>query len=303
MNALQNMVHRLDAYQQRHRTTAFSFAVIKKYCEDRAGSQAALLTYYGFLSLFPLLLVLTTITSNIVGSNSHAESTVIKGITDYFPLLGNQLSDHVHGLHRSGLALFVGILFTLYGARGVADAFRRGVQHIWNVPESKRDTFPLSLFKSLCLLLVGGVGFIAASILAGLTAAAGHGLAFRGLSVLLNALILFWLFNFLLDFSLPRHLPFKETRVGAASAAIGLVILQSLGGYILARELKNLDALYSYFAIALGLLFWIYLQAQILYYSMEIAYVSSHKLWPRSIDGSLPTAVDKQLAAMRSTYS
>lgn len=75
----------------------------------------------------------------------------------------------------------------------------------------------------------------------------------------------------------------KEVRPGAIAAAIGLVILQSLGGYILTRELKSLDALYSNFAIPLGLLFWIYLQAQMLYYAAEIAVVSSKRQWPRSL--------------------
>ncbi len=300
MNALQKMVRRLDVFQQRHRVTAFGFAVIKRYSEDSAGAKAALLTYYGFLSLFPLLLVLTTVTNNVIGSHPELQDTVIKGVTNYFPLLGSQLSEHVQGLHRSGLALAAGIVFTLYGARGVADAFRKSVQQIWQVPESQRDGFPKSLIKSLLLLAVGSLGLVTASILAGLASATGHhGMVFRALSTLLDVFILFWMFKLLLDFSLPRHLPLKETRVGAAAAAIGLVILQSLGGYIVARELKNLDALYSYFAITLGLLFWIYIQAQILYYAMEIAYVSSHGLWPRSIDESLSTEVDKRLATAR----
>jgi uncharacterized BrkB/YihY/UPF0761 family membrane protein len=209
-------------------------------------------------------------------------------LTNYFPLLGNQLSTHVHSLRRSGLALVIGILFTLYGARGVANAFRQGVRQLWGVPKSQNDGWPQSVIKSLSLIIVGGLGFIVASISAGWTSAAGHGLAFRGLSIVVNLFILFWLFTFLLNVSLPRHVSLKETRSGAAAAAIGLVILQALGGYILARELKSLDALYSYFALALGLLFWIYLQAQTLYYAVEIAAVSSKKLWPRSLSEVSP---------------
>lgn len=299
MAGLSTLLRKIDAFQRRHRFTAFSYAVVKKYGEDGAGAQAALLTYYGFLSLFPLLLVLTTLANSFLGSHPQAQDTVIKGITDYFPLLGTQLADHVHTLHRNGLALVVGILFTIYGARGVAEAFRKGVQHIWAVPEAERAGFPKSLLKSLCLLIVGGLGFMAASILAGLAAGAGHDLGFRILSLFINVLILFWLFNFLINFSLPRHIPFGQIWVGAAAAAIGLVLLQLLGGFILARELKNLDALYSYFALALGLLFWLYLQAQILCYAMEIATVSSGSLWPRGMDASSPTEVDKKRAAAR----
>jgi YihY family inner membrane protein len=298
MKAVKTAVRKLDAFQQRHRLPAFIHAVVKKYGEDNTGTHAALLTYYGFLSLFPLLLVLTTLVKNAIGNNPHLQERVIEGLTDYFPLLGDQLASQIHGLQGSGFALAVGILFTLYGARGVADAFRKSVQHIWQIPLSRRDKFPESALKSLVMLVVGGIGFIAASVLAGLTAAAGHDPAFRVLSLLLNAFILFWLFNFLINFSLPKHLPLKQTKTGAIVAAVGLVILQLLGGYILARQLKNLDALYSYFAIALGLLFWLYLQAQIICYAMEIAYVSSRKLWPRSL-GPNPTEIDKKIAAAR----
>jgi len=281
VKTLAKLIRKLNSFQQRHKPLAFSYAVIKKYGEDGAGYQAALLTYYSFLSLFPLLLLVVTLTDSLAGRHPELARTVIHGLTDYFPLLGNQLSLHIHGLHASGLALAAGILFILYGTRGVADAFRHGVQQIWEVPKSQRDGFPKAQLKSLVLIIIGGLGFLLASITASLAAAAGHGLGFRVLSTGVNLLILFWLFTFLLNFTLPRHVSLKEARVGAAAAAIGLVALQILGGYVLTRELKNLDALYSYFALSLGLLFWIYLQAQVLYYAVEIAAVSSKKLWPR----------------------
>ncbi len=296
MNKLQQLIRTANAYQQRHAFLGFSHAVIKKYGEDEAGYQAALLTYYGFLSLFPLLLVLTTLTERFVGRYPHLEATIISGVTNYFPLLGNQLADHVHGLHSSGVALFCGILFTLYGTRGVAAAWRHGVQHIWHVPLRQRGGFPKSLLKDLTIIIIGGIGLTLASLSAGLIGASGHGWVFRSLAIGLNIGVLFWLFIFLINFSLPRIVKLREIRLGAAVAAIGLVLLQSLGSYVLARQLKSLDALYSYFAVALGLLFWIYLQAQILYYAVEITIVRSQKLWPRSLNADQPTEADKKLA-------
>ena len=298
MNILQTITAKADGFQQKYRFPGFIYAVIKKYGEDDAGYQAALLTYYGFLALFPLLLVLTTVTHILAGSHPDIQERIIKGITDYIPVLGNQLSEHVHTIHKSGLALVIGILFTLYGARGVADVFRHSVNHIWRVPRRRRDSFPKALFKSFSLVVVGGIGFLIASISAGIAAGAGHGFAFRLLGVLVNVFILFWLFTFLLNVSLPRHVTLKETRMGAMTAAIGLVILQTFGGYLLARQLKSLDALYSYFAIALGLLFWIYLQAQVLYYSVEVATVHVEKLWPRGLGNDLTPADKKAYARL-----
>jgi YihY family inner membrane protein len=278
MKQINTLIQKADTFQKRHHFTAFSYAVIKKYGEDHAGYSAALLTYYGFLSLFPLLLLLTTLLNIVIGNHPHLEETIISGLTNYFPVLGSQLSSHVHTLHQSGFALAVGIFFLLYG---VADVWRHGIQDVWGVPRKKREGFPIGLIKSLGIVVIGGLGFLLASVSATMAAAAGHGWGFRGLSIGINLIILFWLFTFLLNISLPKHVTLKELRVGAAVAAVGLVILQALGGYLLARELKSLDALYSYFAIALGLLFWIYLQAQMLYYAAEIAVVSSKKLWPR----------------------
>lgn len=293
MNFIQKRLQNIDQFQQRHRFAAFTYAVIKKYGEDQAGYQSALLTYYGFLSLFPLLLVLTTLTGIIAGSHPDLQRSIIHGLTNYIPVLGNQLSAHVQGIHKTGIALLIGILFTFYGARGVADVFRNGVNHLWRVPLTKRDGFPKSLVKNLMIIAGGGLGLILASACSGLADAAGHGLVFRLLSLLINVAILFGLFSWLLNIALPHQVSFKDIRAGALTAAIGLVLLQSFGALLLAHELKSLDAVYSYFAIALGLLFWLYLQSQVVYYSVEVAAVHTQKLWPRSLTDDHLTEADK----------
>lgn len=293
MKILDKTLNKLDRFQRRHKPIAFTFAVIKKYSEDDAGYRAALLTYYAFVSLFPLLLILTTITGFIAQSYPEATENIVKGATDYFPVLGTQLADHVNGLRSTGFALVVGLLFTLYGARGVAEALQHGVRRIWGVKRSERPGFPQSTFNSLKIVVIGGSGFILAALSVGVASAAGHGWEFKLLAAALNLVLLFCLFTFLINACLPSRVTLKQTRLGAITAAIGLVILQSVGGYLLARELKNLDALYSYFAISLGLLFWIYLQAQIIFYAVEIAAVSDKKYWPRSLTGSNPTESDK----------
>ncbi|MEO8105464.1 MAG: YihY/virulence factor BrkB family protein [Candidatus Saccharibacteria bacterium] len=297
MKILNSALQKIDNYQRQHNWLGFPFAVIKKYGEDDAGYQSALLTYYGFLSLFPLLLILTTVVTVIPGHSRHLQQTIIDSTTNYFPVLGTQLAGHVETIHKTGSALLIGILFALYGARGVADAFRHGVNHIWRVPRRLRAGFPKSLIQSLSLIIIGGSGFILASLISGFAAAAGRGIVFWALSAAINIFILFWLFLVLLQVSLPQHVTIKETRGGAVSAAIGLTILQSAGGYLLTRELKSLDAVYSYFAIALGMMFWIYLMAQTMYYSIEIASVKSGGLWPRGIDGNKMTPIDKQVYA------
>jgi membrane protein len=283
MTKWQNSIRKFDSFQQRHHSLAFPMAVIKRYSDDQIGYQAALLTYYAFLALFPLLLVLTTLTQLIANSQPALQARIISGVTDYFPVLGGQLSAHIHSLHRNGVALVIGLLFVFYGARGVAVVFQHGVNEIWHTKSKKQRSILDSTINSFIIVIIGGVGFITASVIAGLAAAAGHEFIFRVISELVNVLILFCLFSLLYKLSLPGSVTFKETRTGSVVAAVGLVILQSIGGYLLTRELRRLDALYSYFAIALGLIFWVYLQVRIVYYSIEIATVKSRHLWPRSL--------------------
>ena len=58
-----------DRVQRRHGLLGFPYAVIKKYGDDDGGREAALITYYGFLSIFPLLLLGVAILSRVLVDN------------------------------------------------------------------------------------------------------------------------------------------------------------------------------------------------------------------------------------------
>jgi YihY family inner membrane protein len=287
MKLIETIRDKLDSVQQRNRFLGFSYAVIWKYGDDKTGYLAALLTYYGFLALFPLLLVAVTVTTALSKHYPHLQVTIAQSIKSYFPVIGDQFSGHINALHETGIALLVGVLFTLYGARGVASAYRYGVNRIWNIPKTEELPFPKSTVNNVAIILIAGAGFIVAAAVAAAIVAFDHSQLFKLLSILAYVLMLFGLFIVLLKLVLPRHITVKHVWVGAALAAVGLVILQTIGGLLLARQLKNLDALYSYFALSLGLLFWIYLQAQVVYYSIQVSSVYSKKLWPRTLEGKL----------------
>ena len=51
----------LDRFQQRHRALAIAVAVWKKFSDDEGGNLTALIAYRAFFSLFPLLLLLTSV--------------------------------------------------------------------------------------------------------------------------------------------------------------------------------------------------------------------------------------------------
>lgn len=306
MNVITRVVDWFDGFQRRHHFVGFPLAVLKKYGDDEAGHQAALLAYYGFLSLFPLLLVLTSVLKQVIRGNAQLRETIISGATTYLPVVGNDLQQSVHGLHANGVALAVGLLLTFFGARGVADALRTGINHVWQIPYVRRSGFPASILQSFAILLIGGIGLILAPLLSGYAVSVGgHGLVIRALALLLTLVILFVVFLLLVRVALPTRVPARDLWPAAAISAIGLTLLQAFGGYLLTHQLHHLSNLYGTFAIVLGLLYWLYLQAQLLFYAVEIASVRALKLWPRALDQQRLTLEDRRafrLYARRNRY-
>src|SRR5690349_19833103 len=109
------LVDPIDAYQRRHRWLGFPLAVIYKFADDQGPYLSALITYYGFLSLFPLLLLMVTILGYALQGDPQLQARLVGSAIAELPIVGSQLRDNVHALKGSGAALAVGILGTLYG--------------------------------------------------------------------------------------------------------------------------------------------------------------------------------------------
>jgi membrane protein len=305
MNALRAVITRIDTFQQRHRTLAIPYAVIKKYGDDEAGSQGALLAYYGFVSLFPLLIVATSVINLISQHRPSLREHLLQSIGEYFPAIGNDLQSSIHTSGKTGLGLTIGLLVTLYGARGVANAVRRAMDHVWQVPHRERAGFPKGLAKSFGLIIGAGSGMLLAAFLSSYATAFGHSFLWKSGISLASLFILFWTFCFLFRYATSSTHKLHDNFPGAILAAVGLQILQSVGGYLITHQLKNLNGLSAQFAVVLALLFWLYLQAQVFLYAAEVNTVRTLRLWPRSITGNPLTTADKQalrLYAQRQAY-
>ena len=61
MSMAKRAIRAADELQQRHAWLAVPVAVWKKFGDDSAGNLAALIAYYAFAAIFPLLLVLVTV--------------------------------------------------------------------------------------------------------------------------------------------------------------------------------------------------------------------------------------------------
>src|SRR3954447_16011054 len=121
-NPLKGLINRLDGYQRRHPWLGFPIGVAKKFGDDEAGKQAALIAYYAFFSLFPLMLVMVTVLGFFLGKSSHLQDEVVHSVISRFPIIGDQIRQNVHSLKGSGLALVIGTIGALWGGMGVVQA-------------------------------------------------------------------------------------------------------------------------------------------------------------------------------------
>lgn len=296
-NPIERLLGSIDGWQRKHRFSAFPYAVLKKYGDDESGYQAALITYYSFVSLFPLLIIATSVIDLVSRGNAALRERLTDSISNYLPAVSDQLQHTVHSKTGTGLALAVSLLFLLYGAKGSADAVRHALDHAWEVPRSSRNGFPKGAAKSLLLIVGGGLGLMASAVLTGIaTSAFSHMWYFRLLPIVLGLAINYLVFLFVFRIATSRKAHLADIRLGAVTASIALLALQTLGTLLVNHQLKNATGAYGQFGIVLALLFWIYLQAQVFMYTVQINVVHTYKLWPRSLTGkNLTTADEKAL--------
>jgi YihY family inner membrane protein len=287
------ILNRIDRYQQSHQLPSIVYAIIRKYGDDNAGYLASLITYYGFLSIFPLLLAATSLIAIASSYNLPFATNLTAALANNFPLIGNELQRNVHGLHSTGVSLAIGIALALFGARGVADAFRHAINEIWQIPKADRPMFPNDIFVSLKIIFVGGFGFILSSVVSSVIQSYGSSLVSTILANLISLALIYLTLLALLLLAVPRTMKRTDLRRGAIGTALGFQALQLIGTIVVTHTLGHLNATYGIFALVLGLLFYISLQAQILVYALEYNVVMRRHLWPRSLTLEPVTIADE----------
>jgi membrane protein len=274
----------VDRFQQRHARLAFLAAVVKKFGDDQAGQLAALISYYAFVSLFPLLLVLVTVLGFVLEGDPDARAQILNGTLGQFPILSDQLK--LHSLSGNALALAVGLIGALLAGLGITNAAQNAFNRIWDVPYKHRPNFLLARLHGFGLLAVLGTLNIISTVVAGFVGSSSEG----PLEVA-AAVVLAFAFNFVLFMTAFRLLTavemgWRELLPGVLAATVFWQLLQHLGGFYLDHVLRRTQPLYGTFALVLGLLAWLYLGAQLVIFAAEINVVRARRLWPRSFSSA-----------------
>ena len=284
-------VKRFDRYQQRHRWLAIPMAVVKKFGDDQGGSLAALVAYYSFFSLFPLLLVMVTVLGFVLQGNPSAQHSIESSVLGQFPVIGAQIK--VHALTANVSALVVGLITSILGGLGVSGAAQNAFDRVWAVPFKDRPDFLKSRLRGLALIGVLGLLFVVATGITGLTSGI-HGPLGKIAAILGGLVVDFGLFFAAFRFLTAKTIATHCLWVGVAFAALFWGLLQFFGGLYINHVFRHASATYSQFALVIALLVFLHLGAQLTLYAAEINVVTARGLYPRSLLGPPDAAADKE---------
>lgn len=279
---------RLDRFQRRHRTVGFPLAVIYKFFDDQGVYLAALIAYYGFISLFPLLLLMVTILGYALSDNPGLQQDLVDSALRQFPVIGEQIGTNVTSLQGNRTALIVGIVGSLYGALGVANAAQNAMNRVWGVARARRPNPFAARGRSALILLLLLSGVLASAVTTWLVTAVEFGGSAAALieywasligGVAINAVM------FIVGFRLltARALSVRDVWIGALTASLLWHVLLIGGTYYVGRVVNGSTATYGVFSTVLGLVAWIFVVAIAVVLSAEINVVLANRLWPRSL--------------------
>ncbi|MGH3824870.1 MAG: YihY/virulence factor BrkB family protein [Pseudonocardiaceae bacterium] len=296
---------RLDDFQRRHTWLGFPLGVIYKFVDDQGGHLAALITYYGFVSLFPSLLLLVSVLGYTLEGDPALQQAVLGSALQQFPIIGPQLQQNVGSIHGSKTAVILGILGAIYGGLGVSVAIQTALNRVWAVPRYARPDPIWSRIRGLMLfVLLGSLVLITTALSAAGPVAASLG--YGGGWVRIATIAIAMAANvgaFLIGFRVltAREIPLADLVPGAICAGIAVQLVQIGGALFISYALSGASQVYGAFGLVLGLLAYLYLHAVIGVFCAEINAVRARQLWPRNLLG--PFFNDVALtAADRASY-
>lgn len=291
-NAIKRTLRRLDRFQQAHRPFAFAYGVVKKYGDDHGSQLAALVAFYGFLSFFPLMLVLVTVTAFVAHGHPHLANQIRDSALNQFPVVGPDLVDHEKALPGSGIGLAVGLVGLLWGALGVTQTLQYAFAEVWHVALAERPNYLVRVGRGLALFVLLGAGVVATVALASLGALIGSSLFAGAVGLVAATALSIGLYVAVFAMLSPKHVRWRDLVPGAVVAGVGWQLLETVGVQLVQRQLRHSSQLYGTVGVVLGLIFFLLLVSQITLYAVEINVVRIERLWPRGFFDGDATAGD-----------
>lgn len=236
---------------------------VEGFQRHRSGRNAALIAHFGFLSVFPLFLVFTTILGYVLEGDSKLRTSIINSAMAQLPFIGQQITSDPSKLHGNAIVLVLGLLAALWGGMKAFVAVHRALDDVAEQPLDQRANLFITRLRALLGMgYIGGAQVVAAILtsIAGVT-----GIAVIGKVLLLIGTIAIDTIVLLLSYRWLRTTS-PSWRSVAPGAIVGGTLfagLQVVGVAIVGRAIAKASPVYGTFASVIGLLSWLSLHALI----------------------------------------
>ena len=147
------------------------------------------MAYYGFFSLFPLLLVFATVLGYVLHGDPSKQQSVENSVIKNFPSLGNLI--HFNAISGSLVALIIGVLTALYAGLGITNAARNAMDTVWAVPHKDRANWIQNKLHGIMLLVVLGLLFVVSSFASGAVSSGFGGLGTKVAGYVISVVVNF----------------------------------------------------------------------------------------------------------------
>jgi membrane protein len=252
-----------------------------RYLNDSSDRLAAAITYYGFLCLFPLLLLLGSVVGFVVRGDPSRQRELLTHIGDFVP---DSLADRLLQLvaERAGITGLLGLVGLIVAGLGWVEALRQSLRAVWHQEPHAGN---IAIKKLLDLLIIAGLGatlILSVAVSGFATSLTGQGLSLLGIDqdqglaravLRVVALVLALasdvaILTYLLLWLPKTAEPFRRVLRGALLGAILLEAAKYLGFYYFGILISRGTDLYgASLAAAFGLLLWINVMARLVLFT------------------------------------
>ncbi|MEV0159176.1 YihY/virulence factor BrkB family protein [Nonomuraea fuscirosea] len=264
---------KVDQWRVRRLWLDHLIRALRRYQAQSGDLLAGAVTYFAFLSFFPLVALSYAVLGFVVATSETTRDALQQAIEERLPGIAENLDLAGIATAREAAGI-IGLLGLLYAGLGALDALRTALREM-----SMTTTPPLGFLagklRDLAALIMIGVTAIASVLVAGFATTATDkvlhylfgasplaGLGLRTAGVVASVGADWLLFVILLGWVARSAQPFREIAKGALLGAIGFGVLKQVATLLLASTLGN-SALYGTFAVIVGLLVWINFSARL----------------------------------------
>ena len=277
-----NLVRRVDELQQRRRVIGFSVAVAKRYGEDHGGWLGSLIAYYGFFSLYPLLVVFVTVATWVFKDRPETLQRVLEALSSKLPFATAEFSaeveQQVRNLAGQGWVLALSLIVTMWGAVGVVRVLQDTVNTIWGVPRYSRPRLFAKLLRGFAVIALLGFGVVGTAVVAGITLAVDLPLVAALAAAVANIALAAGIVLVLYHLTVGTSVRTSDVVPGALVTAAGSYGITLVGGLYVKHVIARMSGVYGPFASTIGLLAYVSLLVQVFVVGTEISVVRARRL-------------------------